>query len=179
VVLVPLLALAIGAAVAGWAFDEKFVGAGRAEFWRGAIFTLKSNRVLDASAGPAWEVWAPLFVTAVGFVVAWYVYILKEGLGARIAARGGPVYEFLYNKWYFDEIYQFIFVRGAKGLGDFFWKEGDQNIDRLGPDGMAAVSQAVGRGASRLQSGYVYHYAFVMLLGVAGLLTFALWAWNR
>jgi NADH-quinone oxidoreductase subunit L len=120
-----------------------------------------------------------LTVTAIGFVGAWYVYIANEGLGARIAARKGPLWSFLYNKWYFDELYHFVFVRGAEALGDLFWKVGDQKIiDGLGPDGMAAVSAAVGRAAGRAQTGYVYHYAFVMLLGVAGLLSFALWAWG-
>ncbi len=179
VVIVPLLLLAVGAVFAGGVFAEKFIGAERAEFWRGAIFTLKSNHVLDASAGPAWEVWAPLTITGIGFVLAWFFYILNEGMGARIAGRNGPLHAFLYNKWYFDELYDVVFVRGAKALGDLFWKGGDQKIiDGLGPDGVAAVSEAVGRGAGRIQSGYVYHYAFVMLLGVAGLLTFALWAWR-
>ena len=112
-------------------------------------------------------------------MAAAYVYLLKEGLGAKLAARGGPLYVFFYNKWFFDELYQATFVRGAKLLGDLFWKGGDQKIiDGLGPDGVSAVSYAVGRGTGRLQTGYLYHYAFVMLLGVAGLLSYALWAWN-
>ncbi|MDB5360168.1 MAG: NADH-quinone oxidoreductase subunit, partial [Rhodospirillales bacterium] len=118
-------------------------------------------------------------VTALGFIGAWFVYIANEGMGRRIADRGGPLHAFLYNKWYFDELYDFVFVRGAKALGDLFWKVGDQKlIDGLGPDGVAAVSAAVGRAAGRAQTGYVYHYAFVMLLGVAGLLSYALWAWG-
>jgi NADH-quinone oxidoreductase subunit L len=114
-----------------------------------------------------------------GLLLAAYVYIVKEGLGAKLAARNGPLYVFFYNKWFFDELYQATFVRGAKFLGDVFWKGGDQKIiDGLGPDGVASLSSKTGGLASRLQSGYLYHYAFVMLLGVAGLLTFALWAWN-
>jgi NADH-quinone oxidoreductase subunit L len=179
IIIVPLLLLSIGAIFAGGVFAEKFIGAERHEFWRAAIFTLPSNHVLDAVEGPEWELWAPLTVTTIGFFLAWYFYVLKEGIGARIAARGGPLHAFLYNKWYFDELYDFVFVRGAKALGDLFWKVGDQKIiDGLGPDGVAAVSEAVGRAAGRVQSGYVYHYAFVMLLGVAGLLSFALWAWR-
>lgn len=128
---------------------------------------------------PAWVILAPLVASILGLLVAAYVYILKEGLGARLAARGGPLYTFFYNKWFFDELYQATFVRAAKFLGDLFWKGGDQKIiDRFGPDGVSALSVKLGKGAGRLQSGYVYHYAFVMLLGVAGLLTFALWAWN-
>jgi NADH-quinone oxidoreductase subunit L len=124
-------------------------------------------------------VWAPLVVSVLGLLVAAYMYIWRKGLGAKLAARGGPLYTFFYNKWFFDELYQTTFVRAAKGLGDLFWKGGDQKvIDGLGPDGVSALSVRLGRQAGRLQSGYVYHYAFVMLLGVAGLLTYALWAWN-
>ncbi len=179
VIIVPLLALSVGAIFAGGVFAEKFIGAGRAEFWRAAIFTLPSNTVLSAPEGPELELWAPLTLTAIGFVAAWWVYVLKEGMGKRIADRGGPLWSFLYNKWYFDELYDFIFVRGAKALGDLFWKVGDQKIiDGLGPDGVAKVSDIVGKTAGKIQSGYVYHYAFVMLLGVAGLLSFALWSWR-
>ena len=118
-------------------------------------------------------------VTALGLFGAWYVYVLHEGLGARIAARRGPTWLFLYHKWYFDEIYNATFVRGAAWLGDLFWKGGDQRIiDGLGPDGVSAASYAVGKATGRVQTGYVYHYAFVMLLGVAGLLSFALWAFH-
>ncbi|MDR3474305.1 MAG: NADH-quinone oxidoreductase subunit L, partial [Devosia sp.] len=181
VMLVPLVVLAAGAIFAGKLFVEQFVGEGRAEFWRGAIFTGPANHVLDNIHGlPAAVVWAPLTVTAIGFVGAWYVYITKEGLGAEIAARKGPLWTFLYNKWFFDELYDATFVRGARFLGDLFWKGGDQRlIDGLGPNGVAAVSARIGRRTGKMQTGYVYHYAFVMLLGVAGLLSFALYAWSK
>ena len=180
VMLVPLLVLAVGAVAAGYVFVEQFVGAERAEFWRGAIFTGATNHVLDdIRKTPEWLAWTPLAVTAIGFLAAWWTYILHEGIGARIAARNGPLHAFLYNKWYFDELYDFVFVKGAKALGDLFWKGGDQKIiDGLGPDGVSAVSYITGKGVGRIQTGYVYHYAFVMLLGVAGLLTWALWAWS-
>jgi NADH-quinone oxidoreductase subunit L len=180
VMLLPLLILAAGAVFAGGLFVEQFVGPERAEFWKGAIFTAASNHVLDdIHKAPEWLAWAPLTVTVIGFAAAWWAYILNEGMGARIAARRGPLWSFLYNKWYFDEVYEFIFVRGAKILGDLFWKRGDQKlIDGFGPDGVSAVSYLTGKGVGRIQTGYVYHYAFVMLLGVAGLLTFALWAWG-
>jgi NADH-quinone oxidoreductase subunit L len=179
VVILPLLVLAAGAVFAGGLFVEKFVGPEHREFWGQAIFTLPSNHVLDEQTLPEWVLWAPLAVTLTGFAFAFYYYILHEGLAKRIADSGGPLWSFFYNKWYFDEAYEFIFVRGAKALGDLFWKGGDQKIiDGFGPDGVAAVSEAVGKRTGRLQSGYVYHYAFVMLLGVAGLLTFALWAWR-
>lgn len=178
--LAPILLLSLGAIAAGYVFVEKFVGEGRDAFWRGAIYNAPTNKVLEhAHHAPAWVLWAPLVVSAIGFAVAWYVYIAREGMGARIAARRGPVWSFLYNKWFFDELYQATFVRAAKLLGDLFWKVGDQKIiDGLGPDGVSGVSYALGRRTGRLQTGFLYHYAFVMLLGVAGLLTFALWAWR-
>ena len=180
IVLIPLLALAVGAVGAGYAFHDLFVGEARAEFWRGSIFNLPSNHVLDYEGKlPAWVVWAPLTVTATGLAIAWLTYIRWEGFGARLAARKGPLWTFLYNKWFFDEFYDATFVRAARFLGDLFWKGGDQKlIDGLGPDGVSAVSYAVGRGTGRLQTGYVYHYAFVMLLGVAALLSFALYSFS-
>jgi len=114
-----------------------------------------------------------------GFVIAYYVYILKEGMGARIAANKGPIWMFLYNKWFFDELYEATFVRLARILGDVFWKIGDKKIiDGFGPDGVAATAAAIGKKTGQMQTGYVYHYAFVMLLGVAGLLSYAMWAWS-
>jgi NADH-quinone oxidoreductase subunit L len=176
VMLLPLLVLAIGAIGAGYAFHEFFVGHHEKEFWRGSIFTAASNHVLhDAHEVPTWVKWSPVAVSTVGLLIAAYVYLLREGLGAKLAARGGLLYSFFYNKWFFDELYDATFVRASRFLGDLFWKGGDQKvIDGLGPNGVAAVSYVVGRGAGRVQSGYVYHYAFVMLLGVAGLLTWAM-----
>ncbi|MFN3584684.1 NADH-quinone oxidoreductase subunit L [Phenylobacterium sp.] len=176
----PLILLSIGAIAAGFAFHHQFIGEHNAEFWKGAVFNLPAEHAAEGGHhAPTWVIWAPLVASVVGLLVAAYVYLAKEGLGARLAARGGPLYTFFYNKWFFDELYDFVFVRGARFLGDLFWKGGDQKlIDGLGPDGVSALSVQVGKGAGRLQSGYVYHYAFVMLLGVAGLLTYALWAWN-
>ena len=117
--------------------------------------------------------WAPFIVTWLGFGLAWWFYVTKEGLGARIAANGGPVHAFLSNKWYFDEIYNFVFVKGSKALGDLFWKVGDVRIiDGFGPNGFAATAMATARRVAKAQSGFLYHYAFVMLIGVLG---FTLW----
>ncbi len=179
--IVPLLLLSVGAVFSGWAFTDYFVGHGQAEFWRGAIFTAPVNHVLhEAHEIPEWAKLAPLVLSLAGLAGAFYVYVLREGLGAKIAARRGVLWTFFYNKWFFDELYDAVFVKGARALGDLFWKGGDQKIiDGLGPDGVSALSVVVGKRTGRLQTGYVYHYAFVMLLGVAGLLTFALYAWSR
>jgi NADH-quinone oxidoreductase subunit L len=176
----PLILLSLGAIFAGLAFTRKFIGEQQHEFWKGAIFTAANNHVLEEHHLPLLIEQAPLIVSVLGLLIAAYVYIAREGLGERLAARRGPLYVFFYNKWFFDEIYQATFVRGAQLLGDLFWKGGDQKvIDGLGPDGVSAVSYELGRQGSRLQTGYLYHYAFVMLLGVAGLLTYALVAWAR
>jgi NADH-quinone oxidoreductase subunit L len=180
VMLAPLLALSVGAIAAGYLFVEHFVGPEQVEFWKGAIFTAPANHVLaNAHHLPEWVGWSPLIVTIIGTLAAAYVYLLHDGLGARLAARRGPLYLFLYNKWYFDELYDFVFVKGAKLLGDLFWKGGDQKlIDGLGPNGVSAVTYLTGKGVGRVQTGYVYHYAFVMLLGVAIILGVAIWAWG-
>jgi len=123
---------------------------------------------------PTWVLWTPLFVTVFGFALAWFLYVRHEGFGARLAARKGPLHSFLLNKWYFDELYHFVFVRGTAALGDIFWKVGDRRIiDGFGPNGFAASAMAAARRLSRAQSGFLYHYAFVMLIGVVAL---TLWA---
>jgi NADH-quinone oxidoreductase subunit L len=180
VMLIPLVVLAIGAVIAGYVFDDWFIGADRDKFWGASIFNLGQVDLADPKTLPELVAWAPLIVTVIGFVSAWWVYIRHEGMGARIAARKGPIWSFLYNKWYFDELYDATFVRATRWLGDVFWKDGDQRIiDGLGPDGVSALSYATGRRTGRLQTGYVYHYAFVMLVGVVGLLSYALWVFGR
>ncbi len=181
VMLAPLLALSVGAIFSGAVFGKYFIGAFEAQFWRGSIFVGANNHVLTAAeAVPQWVGLTPLVLAIIGLLVAAYYYLLHEGLAAAIAAQGGLLYRFLYNKWYVDEVYQFIFVRGARGLGDLFWKGGDQAvIDGLGPNGVAAASSFFGRRLGRMQTGYLYHYAFVMLLGVAGLLTLAMTSWVK
>ena len=180
VMLVPLLALSVGAVAAGFIFAPYFIGHHEHEFWHGAIFVAAANHVLHESHNvPTWVKWSPLILTLLGSAFAFWLYVLKEGMARRMADRESPVHAFLYNKWYFDEIYDFIFVRGAKALGDLFWKVGDVKIiDGGGPNGVAWLSRVFAGRMAKLQSGYVYHYAFVMLLGVAGLLAFAIYAWG-
>ncbi len=180
VMLVPLILLSVGAIASGFVFEHNFIGEGRNEFWRGAIFNAPTNHVLGEHHFPLLIAQAPLIAAVIGLAVAAYMYLLKEGLGAKLAAARGPLYLFFYNKWFFDELYQATFVAGTKFLGDLFWKGGDQQIiDGLGPDGISAATYAIGRQTGKVQTGYVYHYAFVMLLGVAGLLSFALYAWAK
>ena len=173
--LVPLLVLSVGAVAAGLVFAPWFIGHHEHDFWHGAIYVSEHNHVLhDSHDVPTWVKWSPLILTLIGSAFAIWIYVIKEGLARRMAERSGPLHAFFYNKWFFDEAYDFIFVRGAKAVGDLFWKVGDVRlIDGLGPNGAAWASLKSGGRLSKLQSGYVYHYAFVMLLGVAGLLAFA------
>jgi NADH-quinone oxidoreductase subunit L len=167
--LVPLAILAVGAAFSGMFFANMFVGELAPEFWRGSV-------ALHAEHGhhpPDWVILAPFVVSMLGLAVAYYYYIRHPELPPRMAAKNGIVYNFIYNKWYFDELYDFLFVRPAIRLGRILWKGGDGRIiDGLGPDGVAARVLDATKGAVRLQSGYVYHYAFAMLLGVAMLATY-------
>jgi NADH-quinone oxidoreductase subunit L len=180
VMIVPLLVLSVGAIAAGYLFEPFFTGHHEGEFWGSAIFNGPTNHVLHEAHGvPTWVKWSPLVLTLIGTFAAFWLYVLKEGMARRMADRGGLVHGFLYNKWYFDELYDFVFVRGAKAVGDLFWKIGDVKIiDGLGPNGAAWASLKSAARLGKLQSGYVYHYAFVMLLGVAGFLAFAIYAWG-
>jgi NADH-quinone oxidoreductase subunit L len=181
VMLVPLLFLSVGAIFAGAYFAPYFIGDKHEAFWRAAIFVGHDNHVLEGLEGqPMWVGLAPLVMSILGLLFAAYYYLLHEGLAAKIAANKGLLYLFFYHKWFFDELYNATFVKGAKALGDLFWKEGDQAIiDGLGPNGVAKTSAFFGARLGRAQTGYLYHYAFVMLLGVAGLLAYALMTWFK
>jgi len=173
VMLAPLAVLAAGAVVAGFVFRGDFTGEKSLTFWHGAVAAIAGNGLSPISENvPLWVELAPFVMTLAGFAVALYYYILHPELPARMAAKKGLLYTFLYNKWYFDELYDFLFVQPAMKLGRFLWKFGDGTvIDGLGPDGVAARVLDATRGAVRLQSGYVYHYAFAMLIGVVALAT--------
>ena len=119
---------------------------------------------------PTWVLILPVGVTLLGFLLSYYFYMMKPEIPRRMGENPGPLHRFLINKWYFDELYQATVVRGTALLGDLFWKIGDRRaIDGLGPNGVARAVMAGARRVARLQSGYVYHYAFVMLIGVLGL----------
>lgn len=173
VMLVPLVVLAVGALGAGVVFSPLFIGHAHEAFWLEAIFRGPENHIMHAFHDvPAWVPYAPTLMMILGFATAWLFYIARPDIPKQLAKTHEPLYKFLLNKWYFDEIYHFIFVRPAFWIGRVFWKQGDGRIiDGLGPDGIAARVQDITRQVVRLQSGYLYHYAFAMLLGVAGLVT--------
>jgi NADH-quinone oxidoreductase subunit L len=173
VMLVPLFLLAVGAVAAGMAFEGYFYGHEYAEFWQGALFTSPENELLEHFHHvPALVALSPFIAMILGFVTAWYMYIRSPETPKYLADQHRVLYQFLLNKWYFDEIYDFLFVRPAKRLGTFLWKEGDGRvIDGYGPNGIAARVMDVTDRVVRLQTGYLYHYAFVMLIGIAALVT--------
>ena len=178
VMLVPLFVLAAGAALAGIVFQTLFIGSENASeaykvFWKTSLFEGPNNHILhDLHAIPKWVGWMPTLAMASGFALSWLYYVKAPWLPAWTARNFSPVYAFLLNKWYFDELYDFLFVRPALWIGRKLWKVGDGRIiDGLGPDGIAARVLDTSRGAVRLQTGYVYHYAFAMMIGVAAIVT--------
>ncbi|MGX9120595.1 NADH-quinone oxidoreductase subunit L [Mesorhizobium sp. BHbsci] len=173
VMLVPLYILAAGALFAGVIFHGAFIGEGYAEFWKASLFTLPENHILhDMHEVPLWVKLAPFVAMLIGFAIAWQFYIRAPEMPKNLAAQHRGLYAFLLNKWYFDELYDLLFVRPAKRLGHFLWKTGDGTvIDGLGPDGVSARVVDVTNRVVKLQTGYLYHYAFAMLIGVAALVT--------
>jgi len=176
VMLLPLVVLAMGAVAAGFLGFDLFVGEGREQFWRDSILVLPEHASLEAAHHvPIWVSYLPLLVALAGIGAAYLAYIRQPAIPALAAERFRPLYRFLLNKWYFDELYDFIFVRGAFLVGYGLWKGGDGLlIDGLGPDGLAATTLRASVGTSRLQTGYVYHYAFAMLIGVVILVSWYL-----
>jgi len=170
------MAFAAGAAFAGFLFDGDFVGDGRNAFWKSSILVLPGHDSI-ASAGsiPGYIALLPLVLALAGIATAYVAYIRKPELPGLFVERFRALYLFVLNKWYFDELYDWLFVRPAFRVGDGLWKSGDGAvIDGLGPDGIAAATRDLARQASRFQTGYVYHYAFVMLIGVVALVTWYL-----
>jgi len=170
VMLIPLYVLAAGALAAGFIFKDWFIGHDYAEFWNGSV---AMNAVIDEMhRAPEWVVWSPTIVMVAGFLLAFLFYIRNTSLPAKLAAQHEPIYKFLLNKWYFDELYWNFLTRPAMWLGRFLWKQGDGAvIDGLGPDGVSARVIDVTRGAVKLQTGYVYHYAFAMMIGLAAIIS--------
>ncbi|WP_374304641.1 NADH-quinone oxidoreductase subunit L [Ferrovibrio sp.] len=174
VMLLPLFVLAFGAVFAGIAFHDGFIGHHWKEFWGNSILILENHKAMeDAHHVPFLVKVGPIIVGVIGIAIAWLAYIRDTSLPVEAARQHRMLYQFLLNKWYFDELYDRIFVRPAMWLGRVFWKGGDGKIiDGLGPDGLAATVVRLAKRASILQTGYVYHYAFAMLIGVAALVTY-------
>jgi NADH-quinone oxidoreductase subunit L len=178
VVLVPLGFLALGSLVAGFPFKEMFAGHHVDEFFRESLKFADGNHVIEDMHALSWWVGLlPTVMMVLGLAVAWRFYIQRPELPAALARQHEPLYKFLLNKWYFDELYDLVFVRPAMRLGRLLWKGGDGwLIDGFGPDGVSARVLDVTRNVVRLQTGYLYHYALAMLVGVAALITWFMFA---
>jgi len=169
--LIPIGILAAGSLLAGFPFKELFAGHGVDEFFRESL-KMNPHIIEDMHQIPASIGSLPTVMMVLGFLVSWLFYIRRPYLPVELATQQPLLYQFLLNKWYFDELYDLIFVRPIKWIGRFLWKVGDGYIiDGFGPDGVSAWVLDVTRNVVKLQTGYLYHYAFAMLIGVAGLIT--------
>jgi NADH-quinone oxidoreductase subunit L len=169
--LVPIGVLALGSIFSGFPFREIFAGQGVEEFFRESV-KMNPHIIEDMEHMPNLLGWLPFLMMVGGFLVSYLFYIRRPYLPVELAEQQPLLYNFLLNKWYFDELYDLIFVRPAKWLGYTLWKKGDGwLIDGFGPDGVSARVLDVTRNVVKIQTGYLYHYAFAMLIGAAGLIT--------
>jgi NADH-quinone oxidoreductase subunit L len=174
--LIPLGLLSLGAVMAGFGFHEAFISDGDGVFWKGSV-AFSEHLIHHMHEAPLWVKWAPFAAMLTGFAIAWHGYIRRPDFPARFVAQAGVLYRFCFNKWYFDEIYDFLFVRPAFWIGRLFWQQGDVGIiDRFGPDGAAWVVAQGSFVARRVQTGYLYSYALVMLLGLVGAVSWVMWS---
>jgi NADH-quinone oxidoreductase subunit L len=170
--LISIGVLAFGSVFSGIPFKEIFVSPhGVEEFFRESV-KMNPHILEDMEHMPHLLGWLPFVMMAGGFLVSYTFYIRKPYLPVELANTQPMLYKFLLNKWYFDELYDLIFVRPAKWIGYMLWKKGDGYIiDGFGPDGVSAWVLDITRNVVKLQTGYLYHYAFAMLIGAAGLIT--------
>ena len=170
VMLLPLVFLSIGAILSGYIFKNMFIGHQSIDFWQTSIFFL--NKISHSSI-PLWFLLTTPVIVLISIPISFYLYILNPKTLDDFKLTNMPLYNFLLNKWYIDELYEKIFVNPAKKIGSFFWKKGDIGIiDKFGPDGISKLVKNLSNKTGRLQTGFIYDYAFVMLLGLSILLTY-------
>ena len=169
IIIFPLALLVLGSVFVGFIFKDFLIGKNYFNFWDSSILILQP---FDISYIPIWLLYiTPLLVTT-AIPLSYYLYIKNNKFLEKIKTNNMSIYNFLLNKWYFDEIYNLIFVKPTKSLGSFFWKSGDiKIIDRFGPDGISKIIKIISNKSTKFQSGYIYDYAFVMLIGLSLLLT--------
>ena len=169
IIILPLLLLSIGAVSSGFVFKELLIGIDFIKFWDNSIY-FKEN--FELKHPPFWFLIITPMFTTFAIPLSFYIFLKNKKIIDDIKARHQPLYNFLINKWYFDEIYDFIFVRPIKKIGDKFWKIGDIFIiDGFGPNGFAKIAKIISIKAVKFQSGFLYHYAFVMLIFLSIFLT--------
>ncbi|MDX2289342.1 MAG: NADH-quinone oxidoreductase subunit L [Hyphomicrobiaceae bacterium] len=173
--LIPLAVLAVGAVASGFVFKEYFYGHDYKQFWAKALYEGPGNHILhDMHAIPGWVGWAPFFAMLAGLGLSYLYYIVAPWLPDATARTFRPLYLFLLNKWYFDELYDWVFVKPSFAIGRLLWKSGDGSVIDGTIDGTAGSVRWTTDRVVKIQTGYVYHYAFAMLIGVAVILTFFL-----
>jgi NADH-quinone oxidoreductase subunit L len=178
VMTIPLLLLSVGAVFSGFVGAKLFgMVDGSLDFWNGAIVMLGERNILDeAHQVPALVKFSPLIVGALGISLAYVLYLWKPSIPGVLSQKLRYVYQFLLNKWYFDELYNVLFVKPSKVIGSAFYRFIDVAIiDRFGPNGAAWSSSTLGKEVNRLQTGFVYSYALVMILGVVGIIGWFMW----
>ena len=170
VMIIPLIILAIGSIFAGIIFKEVFIGNESVEIlWRDSIFFLNS---LSLDHPPTWVIFLTPILVVISIPISYYLFILNKNILNELVKGNKPLYDFLKNKWYFDELYELIFVKTSKKIGLYFWKNIDiRFIDKYGPDGLSNLIKNFSLKAVKFQSGYIYQYAFIMLIGFSVLLT--------
>jgi NADH-quinone oxidoreductase subunit L len=176
VMLGPLVVLGIGALGTGMAFRDAFIGSGFLTFWTTSIAVPVNGVMQSLDSAPAWAAMSPLFAAAIGILVAATFYIVSPDLPARTAKRFNGLYLFLLNKWYFDELYDAIFVKPALRIAQFAWHVGDEKVIDGVPSGLAALTADASTQTVKLQTGSIAVYAFIMLLGLLAFLSLFLWA---
>jgi NADH-quinone oxidoreductase subunit L len=170
--LVPLVLLSVGAVFAGWWFHDQFIGDIHAAYWQGAIFTGPTNHVIEQIERTPFLIGIlPTATGILGIALAYWFYVHDKALPERLATRFAPLYRFLLNKWYFDELYQFLFVRPAVWLANELWQVGDVTIIDGVPNGLAALAEGGSEQIVRIQTGSIAVYAFTMLVGVVALVS--------
>ena len=169
--LLPLILLSLGAIFSGFVFKELFISQeSQVNFWQNSIFFLEP---LSTDHPPFWFLIITPLLVIISIPIAFYFFVINKDLAKRIASVNKPLYEFLVKKWYFDELYEILFIKSSKKLGLILWKFFDVKIiDGFGPDGISALIKKFSLKANKFQSGYIYQYAFVMLVGFSALLTF-------
>ena len=170
VMLIPLIILSIGAIFAGFLFKDLFISHDTNNFWAQSIFFLEP---LSTEHPPIWFLLLTPILVLISIPVAYYLFVKNKSVPEEIVKINRPLYEFLVNKWYFDELYDYIIVNPSKKIGLFLWKICDVKIiDGFGPDGISSIIKKVSLKANKFQSGFIYQYAFVMLIGFSALLTY-------
>ena len=167
--IIPLIILAIGALITGYVFKGLLIG-NNSSFWGDSILFLEFVKLENI---PLWLILITPVLILIAIPISYYLFIANKNILEGVKNSNLPLYKFLLNKWYIDEIYNYIFIEPLKKLGLFFWKKGDLNtIDKYGPDGISKLIKFISNKAVQLQSGYIYDYAFVMLIGLSALITY-------